>query len=102
MVDRIGDWHAAGHRHQTPGRLETDDPAPGRRGPNGPALVATERQLDLAGGDQRGAATRRPTGGMLGAVRVTDGTGRTRMATGGETKVLTGRLAGNDPARVKH
>src|SRR5262249_40232920 len=41
MVDRIGDRHPSGHRHQTPARLEPEYATPSGRRTNGSPLVPT-------------------------------------------------------------
>ncbi len=101
MIERIGDRHGAGHRHQPPGRLQAVDAAPAGGRADRPTLVAAERHRDLAGRDQRGAAARRASGRVVGIVRVADRPGDAGMAAGGEAKILAGRLAGDDAASIE-
>ena len=52
--------------HEAEGRLEADDAAMARRDADRAGLVAADRHVDIAGGDQRGAARRGAAGGVAG------------------------------------
>ena len=102
MIDRIRDRHAAGHRHQAPGRLEAEHAAPGRRGADRPALVTAERHGHFASSHQRRTAAGRAAGRVFRVVRIANGTGRAGVAAGRETKIFARRLAGDYPAGVEY
>ena len=61
-------------------RLQAVHPAPAARDANRAALVAADCQVDLAGGHQRRAATRRPARGPRQVIRIADGAGVAGMA----------------------
>src|SRR5579872_2681635 len=101
VIYRIGDRHAAGHWHQSPCGFHAIDAAPAGRSANGTSLVAAERHLHLARGDQGCAAPGRSTGAVLRIMRIADGPGGASMASSGEAQVLAGRLARDRSSIIK-
>ena len=82
-------------------RLETVGAAERGRNTDRAALVAAERQVDLARADQRRAPRRGSAGAVLGRVRVSHRTRGTGVTAGREAVRLAHRLADDGSARVQ-
>jgi hypothetical protein len=65
-------------------------------------LVPAERHCHLAAATSAALPPDEPASRMLRVVRVANGPGRTGMAAGRETQVLTGGLPGDHPAGIEH
>ena len=101
VVERQLDRHHAGVGHQAVGRLHAVDAAVGRRHPDRAALVAADREVDLAGRDQRCAARRRTARRVACAVRVVHRPGGAGVRSAREAEVLADRLADDRGAGVE-
>src|SRR4051812_32230505 len=92
---------ATSPRHQPVGGLVADDAAERRRHPDGSALVAAEREVDLAGGDQCGATAGAAAGGPRGIPRIAHRPGHRGVAAAREAQVLADRLPLDGRARLQ-
>ena len=101
VVDGHFDRHHAGVGHESPGRLHAVDAAIGGRHADRTALVAADRQIDLAGRDERCAAGRRSAGRVAMPQRVVHRPARAGVRAAGEAEQFADRLAGDRGARVE-
>ena len=101
VVDRGFDPHDPGIGDEAEGRLDADDAGHRRRDADRARLVAAERHVDLAGGDQR----RAPGGGAArGVARVARAFGDVRggcVAAAGDAEILAHRLAEDRRPRIE-
>src|SRR5262249_42711510 len=70
----------AGIRTEPEGRFQADDAAMARRNSDRAGLVAADRHIHLAGGDERRAARRRSPGGVAALARIVHRPRRAGMA----------------------
>ena len=101
VVDVDLDRHDAGVGHQAVGRLHAVDPAERRGHADRAALVAADRHVGLAQGDQHRAARRRAAGRVAPLVRVVHRAGGVGVAAAGQAEVLAVRLAEDGAAGVE-
>ena len=73
-----------------------------RRDPDRAGLVAADRHVDVAGGDERRAARRRSAGGVAAFARIVHRTGRAGMAAAGHAVIFAHRLAGDLAAGIEN
>src|SRR5579871_3491285 len=102
VIDRIGNRHASAHRHQSPSRLQSGDPAPTGRSSDGTTLVTAESHLHFTRRYQGGAASRGASRTVLGIVGIADWAGGTGMAAGGKAKIFASRFAGDSSTTVEN
>src|SRR5262245_65697975 len=72
-----------------------------RRDADRAGLIAADRHVHLAGGDQRGAARRRSAGGVAALARIVHRAGRAGMAAAGHAEIFAHRLARDLAAGVE-
>src|SRR5262245_5259831 len=92
----------AGIGDEAEGRLQPDDAAMARRDADRAGLVAADRHVHIAGGDERGAARRRSAGGVAALARIVHRAGRAGMAAAGHAEIFAYRLAGDLAAGVEN
>src|SRR6266508_1166810 len=73
-----------------------------RRDADRAGLVATDRHVHLAGGDQRRAARGRSARGIAALARVVHRTGRTGVAAAGDTEIFAYGLARDLAAGIEN
>ena len=91
----------AGIGNKAEGRLQSDDAAMAGRDADRAGLVAADRHIHVAGGDNRRAAGRRSAGGVAVFARIVHRTGRAGMAAAGHAVIFAHRLAGDLAAGIE-
>ncbi len=102
VVEGVLDGKRSCVRHQSVGRLVPDRAAEGAGDPDRAALIAAERHLDVARGDQRCAAAGRPASRFGRVPGIADRTRLGGVAATRKAQVLAYRLAGNRRTSLKH
>src|SRR5439155_27346173 len=99
VIERDFDRHHASVGNQAMGALHAIDAAPRSGHADRAALVAADRHIHLAGGDDDAAAGGRAAGRITHFAGLVHRTGRMAVAAAGETEILAMGLADDGAAR---